>query len=148
MQFLQRKKWFCRGVLALSAAALSFGAGLSHGAQNLRLSTLGPGSAPYVVMTTFANIVNEHVPDYRIQVNATGVAPRHAIETAQGRSELFMTSPNLHALMVEERGPFVAAKGAGEMAKKLRGMFSFPIGIYHIVTNDDSGIFTLDQRKR
>lgn len=101
MQFLQRKKWFCRGVLALSAAALSFGAGLSHGAQKLRLSTLGPGSAPYVVMTTFANIVNEHVPDYRIQVNATGAATRHAVETAQGRSEFCLNTPHQYDMMVK-----------------------------------------------
>lgn len=145
MQFLQRKKWFCRGVLALSAAALSFGASLSHGAQNLRLSTLGPGSAPYVVMTTFANIVNEHVPDYRIQVNATGAATRHAVETAQGRSEFCLNTPHQYDMMVKGVGPYANVPKSGELSKNLRSVFSFPIGVYHILTFGDSGIRSLDQ---
>lgn len=135
-------------VLASLAAVAALGFATSAAAeQNLRLSTLGPGSSPYIVMNTFANIVNEKVPGYSIQVNATGAATRHAIETAQGRSHFFMSAASVHQMMTTETGPFEKVRGASEMAKDLRTVFNFPIGYYHVVTFADSGITSFDDFK-
>ncbi len=109
-------------------------------AENLRMSTLGPGTSPYVVMNTFANIINEKLPEYSIQVNATGAATRHAVETAMDKSQFFMSSPSLHHLMQTETGPFAKAKGVGKQSEKLRAIFNFPMGYYHVATFADSGI--------
>ncbi|GGO79873.1 C4-dicarboxylate ABC transporter substrate-binding protein [Marinobacterium nitratireducens] len=129
----------------IAAAALSAMTVVPASAtENFRLSTLGPGTSPYVVMNTFANIVNEKLPEYSIEVNATGAATRHAIETAMGRSQFFMSSPNLYHLMETESGPFAKSKGAAKQAEKLRALFNFPLGYYHIATFADSGIETFE----
>jgi TRAP transporter TAXI family solute receptor len=91
-------------------------------------------------MNTFATIVNEALDDYKIQVNATGAATRHAVETAQGRSHFFMSSPNLYHMMATETGPYSEAKGVGTLAENLRTVFNFPMGYYHAVTFANSGI--------
>jgi TRAP transporter TAXI family solute receptor len=131
----------------VAGAMLLAGVSAVQAAENFRLSTLGPGSSPYVVMTTFANIINEQLPEYQIQVNATGAATRHAVETGQGKSEFFMTSPNLHQMMETGTGPFSRMKGSDKLAQDLRSLFYFPLGYYHIITYADSGIDSLDDLK-
>lgn len=127
------------GLAATAAVSLAV-AMPSQATENLRMSTLGPGTSPYVVMNTFANIINEKLPAYSIQVNATGAATRHAVETAMDKSQFFMSSPNLHHLMKTETGPFAKAKGVGKQSEKLRAIFNFPMGYYHIATFANSGI--------
>lgn len=118
--------------------------GMVLAAENLRMSTLGPGTSPYIVMNTFATIVNDQLDDYSIQVNATGAATRHAVETAQGRSQFFMSSPNLYHMMATETGPYSDARGVGALADNLRTVFNFPMGFYHVTTFADSGIESFD----
>lgn len=118
--------------------------GAASAAENLRMSTLGPGTSPYIVMNTFATIVNDQLEDYAIQVNATGAATRHAVETAQGRSDFFMSSPNLYHMMATETGPYSEAKGVGALAGNLRTVFNFPMGYYHVATFADSGVEGFD----
>lgn len=132
----------CLGAGLLGATLLAGSA--AQAAENLRMSTLGPGTSPYIVMNTFATIVNEALDDYAIQVNATGAATRHAVETAQGRSDFFMSSPNLYHMMATETGPYSEAKGVGALAENLRTVFNFPMGYYHVVTFADSGIEDFD----
>ena len=59
---------------AASAAAIAALPRAAFAKELLRMSTLGPGTSPNLVMTTFANIVNGALPDYEIQLNATGAA--------------------------------------------------------------------------
>ena len=84
---------------ATGAAALAALPGGAFAKDILRMSTLGPGTSPNLVMTTFASIVNGALPDYEIQLNATGAATRHVLEVAMGRSDFCMSSPAIHALM-------------------------------------------------
>lgn len=133
----------CFVTTGLFCSALLAG-GATSAAENLRMSTLGPGTSPYIVMNTFATIVNEALDDYDIQVNATGAATRHAVETAQGRSHFFMSSPNLFHMMATETGPYIDAQGVGALAENLRTVFNFPMGFYHVVTFADSGIESFD----
>ena len=123
-----------RSVLA-SAVAASALAALPRAAmakELLRMSTLGPGTTPNLVMTTFANIVNRELPDYEIQVNATGAATRHVLEVAQGKTAFCMSSPSVNALLANQKAMFSKMDEAPELAKKLRAVLNFPMGVYHI----------------
>ncbi|MDO6585850.1 TAXI family TRAP transporter solute-binding subunit [Salipiger sp. 1_MG-2023] len=136
-----------RRALLASAAAATGVAMLPHAAmakELLRMSTLGPGTSPNLVMTTFANIINRELPDYEIQLNATGAATRHVLEVAMGKTALCMSSPALHALMASQRAMFEKMDKAPELAKKLRTVLNFPMGVYHIAVYENSGIKTLE----
>ena len=116
-------------------------------AENFRMGTLAPGTSNYIVLTTFANIVNEKLPEYKIQVNATGAGTRHIVDTASKRMEFMMHSPAVHELMKAGTGPFAKLKAAPKLSEELRAVFNFLVGYYHIVTFADSGIETLQDIK-
>lgn len=113
----------------------------------LRMSTLGPGTSPNLVMTTFANIINRELPDYEIQLNATGAATRHVLEVAMGKTTFCMSSPAIHALMTSQRAMYAKMDQAPELATKLRTVLNFPMGVYHIAVYDSSGITSLNDIK-
>ena len=65
--------------LGRTALAAGLAAGLAaqpaQAVEYVKMSTLGPGSSPNLVMTTFATIVNQKSGgDIEVQVNATGAA--------------------------------------------------------------------------
>jgi TRAP transporter TAXI family solute receptor len=111
------------------------------------MSTLGPGTSPNLVMTTFANIINRELPDYEIQVNATGAATRHVLEVAQGKTAFCMSSPSVNALMANQKAMYEKMDQAPELAKKLRAVLNFPMGVYHIAVYESSGITSLDDAR-
>lgn len=122
-------------------------AGPVQAAENLRLSTFGPGSSVYVVMTTFANIANEKVPNIQIQVDATGAATRHVVETAMDRSDFAMMSPSMAPMMQNGAGPFGRVPNSDELLKNLRLVMTFPLGYYHVTTFANSGIERFEDLK-
>jgi len=131
----------CAGAL-LSTAAVQ-----SQAAETFRLSTLGPGSSPYMVMTHFANTVNTALPEYSIIVNATGVAPKHALDAAKGRGEFFLMSPAIHNYMKTGGGMFSKIKSAPELSENLRVVFMFPMGLYQAATYAEDNIHSLQDIK-
>jgi TRAP transporter TAXI family solute receptor len=130
-----------------AATTLSMLPRAAQAKELLRMSTLGPGSSPNLVMTTFANIINRALPEYEIQINATGAATRHTLEVAMGKTAFCMSSPALFALMANQKAMFAKIDQAPELAKKLRTMLNFPMGVYHIAVYESSGITSLDQAK-
>jgi TRAP transporter TAXI family solute receptor len=134
--------------LALAAVAAAFVVPPATATDYVKMSTLGPGSSPNLVMTTFATIVNQKTKGaIEVQVNATGAATKHAIEAAEGKIDLFMYSPLVHSFMMQRKAMYEKVENAPELAKKLRALFSFPIGVYHIATYADSGIASLQDIK-
>ncbi len=130
------------GLLAL---ALSVGAVSAAPAQEFfRLATLGPGSSPYLVMSTFAQLVGERLDDVEIQVNATGAATQHALEAGAGQLDFFMWSASVHANMVQGSAMYANVPQAADLSQNLRAVFAFPLGLYHITTYADSGIEALE----
>jgi len=127
---------------AIAAVASVMGAGASA-QELLRLSTLGAGSSPYLVMSTFANVVNDRLDNVEISINATGAATRHAIEAARGETDLFMLSATVHQFMQSGTGMYAQVADAAELSAEVRSLFSFPLGPYHFVAFADSGIETL-----
>ncbi|MCP5367430.1 MAG: TAXI family TRAP transporter solute-binding subunit [Hyphomicrobiales bacterium] len=134
---MERKRTLLAAVLAAGLVAAGAAA---QAKEFVKLSTLGPGSSPYLVMSTFANIVNQSVPDLEVQVNATGAATKHAVQAAEGKIDLFMSSPLVHTFMMGKKAMYQKMDNAPELAKNLRTLFNFPIGIYHFVVYADSGI--------
>jgi TRAP transporter TAXI family solute receptor len=130
------------GAAAFAAAAMS-----AQAAEFYRLGTLGPGSSPFLVMSTFAQIVSRQLPDVQIQVNSTGAATQHAIETAKGQLDFFMWSASVHDSMMKGVNMYAKIPDAPALSKELRAVFSFPIGLYHITTFADSGIEKLEDIK-
>ena len=130
---------------ATGAAALAALPGGAFAKDILRMSTLGPGTSPNLVMTTFASIVNDALPDYEIQLNATGAATRHVLEVAMGRSDFCMSSPAIHALMRRQAAMYEKIEQAPELVNNLRTVLNFPMGVYHIAVYDSSGITSIDQ---
>ncbi|HEX9811759.1 MAG TPA: TAXI family TRAP transporter solute-binding subunit [Burkholderiales bacterium] len=116
--------------------------------EYVKMSTLGPGSSPNLVMTTFATIVNQKSGGaIEVQVNATGAATKHAVEAAEGKIDLYMYSPLVHSFMTQKKAMYAKVENAPELAKKLRALFSFPIGLYHIAVFADSGINSFQDLK-
>ncbi len=129
--------------LALAVAlALAFTA-TAQAKEFYKLSSLAPGATPYVVNTTFVKIIQKYNPDIEIQVNATGAATRHALDAANGKIQFFMAAPILQFFMSKRLAMYKKVKNAPELAKKLRTLFNYPIGTYHMVVYADSGIKTL-----
>ena len=108
-----------------------------------KLATLGPGSSPYLVMSTFAQLVHKQLPDVEIQVNATGAATQHAIDAAKGDLDFFMWSASVFDFMQKGAAMYAKIPEAPELSKHLRAVFAFPLGLYHITTYADSGIESL-----
>lgn len=114
----------------------------------VKMSTLGPGSSPNLVMTTFATVVNQGSDgEIEIQVNATGAAPKHAVDTASGKNDVFMYAPIIHSFMTQKKAMFAKVEKAPQMAANLRGILAFPIGVYHFTTVEGSGIESFDDIK-
>ncbi|RVV98059.1 TAXI family TRAP transporter solute-binding subunit [Mesobaculum littorinae] len=146
MTFLGRIAGAARGT-ALGGAALACGLAIAPAAQAqefYRMATLGPGSSPYLVMSTFAQVVNERLDDVEIQVSATGAATQHAMEAAMGQLDFFMWSASVHQLMQDGAAMYANIPQAAELSGNLRAVFAFPLGLYHITTYADSGIESLD----
>lgn len=129
---------------AIATTLAAGSAGAASGQELLRLSTLGAGTSPYLVMSTFANVVSEELETVEIGVNATGAATRHALEAARGETDFIMSSPNVHYFMSEGLAMYEPVGDAPELAQELRSLFAFPLGPYHIVTYADSGIERLE----
>ncbi|MCT7377876.1 TAXI family TRAP transporter solute-binding subunit [Chelativorans salis] len=139
---------FFKKAIAVTAGLAALALATTVGAKDFyRLATLGPGSSPYLVMSTFAQLVNEQLPDAEIQVNATGAATQHALEAAKGDLDFFMWSASVHDFMGKGAAMYANIPQAPELSENLRAVFAFPLGLYHITTYADSGIETLDDIK-
>ena len=67
-------------VAVLSTVAL----GGAQAKDFYKMSTISLPTA-FAINTTFAKVVQKYNPDIEIQVNATGKAPRHALDAARGK---------------------------------------------------------------
>lgn len=128
-------------VLAASLVATGMPAAAD---EFLTLATLGPGSSPYLMMSTFAQMVEEELDDVSIQVNATGTATQHAMQVSSGQLDMFMWTASVHEAMIKGDAMWTRVPDAPEMSKNIQAIFAFPMGLYHIVTYSDSGIEKLE----
>ncbi len=132
-------------VAGLLAAAVAMPAEAQR--RQIKMSTIAPGSSMYLVMTTFATLVNQGQKDFEITVDATGTATKHMVDVARGSIDMSMTAPVAITWMKNGTRVYKKLKGVKELAKKLRIVFWFPAGAYHFTVYESSGIKTLADLK-
>ncbi len=129
-------------VIAALVAAFTFAATTTVEAADKRytLGSLGAGTTPFIVNTAWAKAVNKYVPGHKIQVSAVGAATKHQVLVIKRRMDFAMGAQVAYRLMAFEIGPFKKLKGGLAMSKKFSSLFSYPIGVYHAVVYEKSGI--------
>lgn len=130
----------------LTAAALAAALCAAAGAaaqQKFKLGSLPPGTTPFIVNTAWMQAVNKHVPGAEIRISATGPALRHQLMASEGKMDFFMYGVLGYHLMYKQIGPFKKITDGPARSRKLASIFSYPIGIYHFVVYESSGIRTL-----
>lgn len=125
------------------AVALTLAAPALAQETNLKMSTIAPGTSAYLTMTTMATMVNQALDDVNIQVDATGAATIHMVDVAKGNIDMSMTSPTIYKFMKEGTVMYSKLPDAAELAENLQLIFWFPLGQYHFMVYDDSGIKSL-----
>ena len=132
----------------LAAAALgAMLAGPAAAKDFYRMSTLAPGNTIYVITAGFAQIVNKHVPEMELQVNATGTAVQFMLDAGRGNLDFFFSAALTGHFMKTGGAMYANVKEAPELYKNLRGVFSFSSGAFQFVTYEDSGIKSLKDIK-
>ncbi len=128
-------------IAATAAAVLATGA-VSAQAQVKRhtLGSLAEGTTPFLVNTAWANAINKYVPGHKVQVSAVGAATRHMILVTQRKMDFTMYAQTAYRLLYFQIGPFKKIKDGPKRVEKLSGLFSYPIGYYHPVVYESSGI--------
>lgn len=112
-----------------------------------KMSTLSPGSSPFLVMSAFAAAGQKNNKNIEIQINATGAATVHALEAARGKIHFFMSSPALYRLLKKGKAMYKKVKNAGVLSKNLASIMAFSLGAYHATVYEDSGMKRLDDIK-
>ena len=123
----------------IAGAAAAVICSRSANAKDYKMSTISLPT-PFALNTTFAKIVQKYNKDIKIQINATGAAPRHALDAANGKTDLFFGAPSLQFLMSKGKAMFKKVKNAPELANNLRTIFHYRIGMYSFGVYEDSGI--------
>ncbi len=128
--------------IAAGVAAMTLASATSSEAADKRytLGSLATGTTPFLVNTAFAKAVNKYVPGHKIQVSAVGAATKHQVLVAKRRMDFAMGAAVAYRLMYLQIGPFKKIKNGPEMTTKMSSMFSYPIGLYHAVVYESSGI--------
>ncbi|MFP6713443.1 MAG: TAXI family TRAP transporter solute-binding subunit [Rhodospirillales bacterium] len=127
----------------VSAAAITFMVvGGAQAKDFYKMSTISLPT-PFALNTTFAKIVQKYNKGIEIQINATGAAPRHALDAANGKTDLFFGAPSLMFLMSKGKAMFKKVKNAPELAKNIRSIFNYRIGTYNFAVYESSGIKSL-----
>ncbi|MEE2999766.1 MAG: TAXI family TRAP transporter solute-binding subunit [Pseudomonadota bacterium] len=111
----------------------------SVNAKDYKMSTISLPT-PFALNTTFAKIVQKYNKDIKIQINATGAAPRHALDAANGKTDLLFGAPSLMFLMSKGMKMFKKVKNAPKLANNLRAIFHYRIGMYSFGVYEDSGM--------
>jgi uncharacterized protein len=112
----------------------------------LKMDGFPPGSAAGQFGIAFTNVVQKYTP-YKVQVSVGKPATKSAIHAAKKQTDLFLTAPIINIFMQKKMAMFKKVKSAPELNKKLRGIINYPLGPYHMVVYEASGIKTLQDIK-
>lgn len=113
-------------------------------AETFKMATIEPSLGPAIVMSTFANLVTNALPDTEIEVSGGGAATLHMLEVARGNLDMSMVSPSIYPLMQGGRAMYANEPEAPALSENIQLLMWFPYGQYHYAVRADSGIETLD----
>lgn len=131
-----------RQSLALTAAGLAFAGTGPASAQptSLRVQTGPPGNSTFIFTTAMQTIVQKRLG---LQLNVTSgmASTRSTLDAARDQTDLFISSPAINHYMSTGIEMFKDVKDApANFAANVRGILNFPLGPYHIVVYENSGI--------
>ncbi|MCZ6845440.1 MAG: ABC transporter substrate-binding protein, partial [Alphaproteobacteria bacterium] len=130
-------------LLAASVAAMVVTLGSQAQAQQrYTVGSLAEGTTPFIVNTAWASAINKYMPGHKVTVSAVGAATKHSILVAQGKMDFTMYAPIQYRLLYKQIGPFKKITNGPELTEKISQLFSYPIGSYHAVVYESSGIKT------
>ena len=112
----------------------------------LKMDGLPPGGSAGQMGIAFTQVVQKHTP-YKIQVSVGKPATKSALLAAKKQVDLFITAPTINLYMQKSMYMFKKVKDAPGLNAKLRGIINFPLGPYHMVVYESSGIKTLKDIK-
>ena len=133
--------------LFAAGALTTSGTTLAQDKKFYKFGSFPPGTTPFIVNTSFANVVNKYVPGVEIQISATGVAAQHTLMATEGKIDFFMGAPSAYYLMYKQIGPYKKLTDGPARTRKIAVIFSYPLGVYHFVTYANSGIKDLKDIK-
>ena len=113
--------------------------------ERLDMSVMAPGTSSYLIMNNFAALANANQREFAILIDAQGVQTRHMLDVAQGQTDIAMTSPTAMLHLQNGTGMYQQQPTAPQDAEKLRLLFWFPNGPYHIATKADDEIFNFQE---
>ena len=131
-------RWALAGALTLSLV------GVATAQKKLKMATIAPGTSAYLTMSTMATVVNKARDDVEITVDATGAATKHIVNMAEGKLDMVMTSPTVFFLMQNQKAMYKKLSKAPELSKKVRLVFWFPYGAYHVLSYAEDGMTSLE----
>lgn len=134
--------------LAAAGAIGAIGAAGPAGAADtlLRFESIQPGSSTGQFGVAWTQAV-EKGTKYKLQVSTGKAVTKTALVGGQGKVELFFVSPGIAHAMKTGTAMYAKVKDAQETATHLRGIINFPLGVYHYVVYESSGIKTLADLK-
>jgi TRAP transporter TAXI family solute receptor len=137
-----------RRTLMAAAICMGLAGGAAQASDKVFLTqdsfpaTSGPGQFD----VAFSQVIKKNLP-VEIQLSVGKPGTKATLDAAMGKVDLFSNFPSINYLMANKKAMFAKLDSAPELSKNLRGILSYPLGPYQIVTFADSGIETLHDFK-
>jgi len=140
-----KRRTFMAGAAMVLAAGIA-GSAAAQDKKFLTMDSFPAGSTPGQFGIAFTQVVQKNMP-VEIQVSVGKPATKSAIDAAKGKVDLFLTAPTINFFMQKQAAMYKKVKDAPELNKNLRGFINYPLGPYHIVVYEESGIKSLNDFK-
>lgn len=137
--FEARRVW---GGVALAALLASAASVQAADKTFLTMDSFPAGTTPGQFGIAFTQVVQKNLP-IEIQVSVGKPATKSAVDAAKGKVDLFLTAPTINHFMQNKGAMYKKVKNAPELNSKLRGFINYPLGPYHMVVYEESGIKSL-----
>lgn len=138
---------FIKKNLGVGVAALSLiVAGQASADTKIRMEAPSAGSTPYILQVAIQSIWQNNLP-VDVNLTASMASTRSALNASRGQVDFYLSSPVVNSYMKTGDKMYKGLKDAPDLYKNLRSVFNFPLGKYHIMVHDDSGITSLKQIK-
>ncbi|MEZ5653510.1 MAG: TAXI family TRAP transporter solute-binding subunit [Burkholderiaceae bacterium] len=127
-------------------AGLSVGAAPASAQQIFRFEAIQPGSTAGQFSIGWTQVVEKATP-YKIQVSTGKPVTKTVLMAAKGDIEFSLYSPGIMAYMYDGAAMFQKVSEAKEVAKNVRGIVNFPLGLYQYIVYESSGIKSFNDLK-
>lgn len=145
--FATRSGQLMLGVLSLLGMAALIPATALAQTTILRTQTGSPGTTGFVFTTALQTVLQKHLP---VQLNVTSgqAATRSTLDAARGNADLFTSSPAINHYMSKGIQMYKDMKDAPKLFDdNVRGILNYPLGPYHILAYESTGIRTLEDMR-